>query len=62
MYFMCYKHAGTIEFLDSVSFYMFLPNILCQTKVTGHSQAMTDNIFLTYISKEDHLSQVLLIS
>ena len=48
---------------------MFLPCILHLTRVTGHSQAIIDNTFSDYISKEavcdnlistisDHLPQV----
>ena len=51
---------------------MYLPYILHLTRVTGHSQAITDNMFSNYVSKEavcgnltslmsDHLPQVLFI-
>ena len=64
------KHAGTNEFIDSISSYMCLPYIVHPTRVTGHSQMVTDNIFFNYVSKEavcsnlnstisDHLPQVL---
>ena len=66
------KHAGTNEFIDSLSSYMYLPYILHPTRVTGHSQTIIDNIFSNYVSKEtvcgnltstisDHLPQVLFI-
>ena len=67
------KHAGTNEFIDSLSSYMYLPYILHPTRVTGHSQTIIDNILFNYISKEavcgnltstisDHLPQVYFIS
>ena len=67
------KHAGTNEFIDSLSSYMYFPCILHPARVTGHSQTITDNIFSNYVSKEavcgnltstrsDHLPQVLLIA
>ena len=46
------KHAGTNEFLNSLSSYMLLPFVLNPTRVTGHSQTITDNRFSNYISKE----------
>ena len=63
------KNAGTNEFIDSLSSYMYLPYILHPTRVTGHLQTIIDNIFSNYISKEavcsnltstisDHLPQV----
>ena len=66
------KHAGTDEFIDSLSSYMYLPYILHPTRVTGHLQTIIDNIFSNYVSKEavcgnltsaisDHLPQVLFI-
>ena len=43
------NHAGTNEFLHSISSYMFLLSIsfaiLYPTRVTGHSQTINDNIF-----------------
>ena len=64
------KHAGTNEFIDSLSSYMYLPYILHPTRVMGHLQTIIDNIFSNYVSKEavcgnltsiisDHLPQVL---
>ena len=47
------KHAGTNEFIDSISSYMYLSYILHQTRVTYHSQTIIDNIFSKYISKEE---------
>ena len=41
------KHAATNEFIDSLSSYMYLPYILHPTRVTGHSQAIIDNVFST---------------
>ena len=66
------KHAGTNEFIDQLSSYMYLPYILHPTRETGHLQTIIDNIFSNYISKEavcgnltstisDHLPQVLFI-
>ena len=66
------KHAGTNEFIDSLSSYMYLPYILHPTRVTSHSQTIIDNIFSDYVSNEavsgnltstisDHLPQVLFI-
>ena len=66
------KHAGTNDFIDSLSSYMYLPYILLPTRVTSHSQTIIDNIFSNYVSKEavsgnltsaisDHLPQVLFI-
>ena len=66
------KHAGTNEFIDSLSSYMYLPYILEPTRVNSHLQTITDNIFSNYVSKEavsgnltstisDHLPQVLFI-
>ena len=66
------KHAGTNEFIDSFSSYMYLPYILHPTRVTSHSQTIIDNILSDYVSKEamsgnltstisDHLPQVLFI-
>ena len=66
------KHAGTNEFIDSLSSYLYLPYILHPTRVTGHSQTIIDNIFSNYVSKEavcgnqtstvsDHLPPVLFI-
>ena len=46
------KHAGTNEFIDSLSSYMYLPYILHPTRVTGHSQTIIDSIFSNYVSKE----------
>ena len=46
------KHAGTNEFIDSLSSYLYLPYILHRTKVTGHSQTVIDNTFSNYVSKE----------
>ena len=46
------KHAGTNEFIDSLSSYMYLPYILHRTRVTSHSQTIIDNIFSNYVSKE----------
>ena len=46
------KHAGTNEFFDSLSCWMYLLYILHPTRVTGHSQTITDNIFSNYVSKE----------
>ena len=43
------KHAGTNEFLDSISSYMFLQYIFHPTSATGYSQTITDNIFSNYI-------------
>ena len=39
------KHAGTNEFIDSLSSYMYLPYILRPARVTGHLQTIIDNIF-----------------
>ena len=39
------KHAGTNEFIDSLSSFMYLPYILHPTRVTGHSQTIIDNIY-----------------
>ena len=66
------KHAGTNEFIDSLSSYMYLPYILHPARVTSHSQTITDNIFSNYVLKEavsgnltstisDDLPQVLFI-
>ena len=66
------KQAGTNEFIDSLSSYMYLPYILHPTRVTSHSQTIIDNIFSNYVSKEavsgnltstisDHLPQVFFI-
>ena len=66
------KQAGTNEFIDSLSSYMYLPYILHPTRVTSHSQIIIDNIFSNYVSKEavsgnltstisDHLPQVFFI-
>ena len=66
------KHAGTNEFIDSLSSYMYLSYNLYPTRVTGHSQTITYNILSNYVSKEavcgnltstisDHLPQVLFI-
>ena len=67
------KHAGTDEFIDSLSSYMYLPYILHPTRVTSRSQTIIDNIFSNYVSKEavsgnltstisdHHLPQVLFI-
>ena len=66
------KHAGTNEFIDSLSSYMYLPYILHPTRVNSHSQTIIDNIFSNYVSKEaacgnltstisDHLPPVLFI-
>ena len=63
------KHAGTNEFIDPLSSYMYLPYILHPTRETGYLQTIIDNIFSNYISKEavcsnltstisDHLPQV----
>ena len=63
------KHTGTNEFIDSLSSDMYLPYILYPTRVTGHLQTITDNIFSNYVSKEavcgnltstisDHLPQI----
>ena len=46
------KHAGTNEFIDSLSSYMYLPYILYPNRVTGHSQTIINNIFSNYVSKE----------
>ena len=46
------KHAGTNEFVDSLSSYMYLPYILHPTRVTGHSETIIDHIFSNYVSKE----------
>ena len=66
------NHAGTNEFIDSLSSYMYLPYIFHPARVTGHLQPIIDNIFSNYVSKEavcgnltstisDHLSQFLFI-
>ena len=66
------KHAGTNEFIDSLSSCMYLSYILHLTRVNGHSQTIIDNIFSNYVSKEaacgnltstisDYLPQVLFI-
>ena len=56
-----YKHAGTSEFIDSLSSYMYLPYILHSmylpyilhlTRVTDHFQTIINNIFSNYVSKE----------
>ena len=39
------KHAWTIEFIDSLSSYMYLPYILHPTIVTGYSQTIIANTF-----------------
>ena len=46
------KHAGTNEFIDSLSSYMFLPYILHPTKVTGHLQTMLTIYFLAMFQKK----------
>ena len=46
------KHAVTNEFIDSLSFYMYLPYILHPTSVTGHSQTIIDNIFSMFQKKQ----------
>ena len=46
------KHPGTNEFIDSLSSYMYLPYILHPTRVTGHSQTITDNIFSMFQKKQ----------
>ena len=67
------KHARRNDIMGSLSSYMFFfPYILHPTRVTGHSQAIIDNIFSSYLSKEalcdnltstisDHLPQVLFV-
>ena len=66
------NHAGTNEFIDSLSSYMYLPYILHPSRVTGLLQTIIDNIFSNYVSKEavcgnltstisDHHPQVLFI-
>ena len=46
------KHAGTKEFIDSFSSYMYLPYILHPTRVTVHSQTIIDNIFSMFQKKQ----------
>ena len=46
------KHAGTNEFIDSLSSYLDLPYILYPTRVTGHSQTIIDNIFSMFEKKQ----------
>ena len=46
------KHAGKNEFIDSFSCYMYFPYILHPTRVTGHSQTITDNIFSMFQKKQ----------
>ena len=46
------KHAGTNEFIDSLSSYMYLPYILHPTRVTGHSQIIIENIFSMFQKKQ----------
>ena len=66
------KHAGTNEFIDSLSSFKYLLYILHPTRVTGHSQTIMDNIFSNCVSKEavcgnltstisDNLPQVLFV-
>ena len=45
------NHAGTNEFIDSLSSYMFLPYILHETRVTGHLQTIIDNVFPMFRKK-----------
>ena len=46
------KHAGTNDFIDSLSSYMYLPYILLPTRVTSHSQTIIDNIFSMFQRKQ----------
>ena len=46
------KHAGTNEFIDLLSSYMYLPYILHPTRVTSHSQTIIDNIFSMFQKKQ----------
>ena len=46
------KHAGTNEFIDSLSSYLDLSYILYPTRVTGHSQTIIDNIFSLFQKKQ----------
>ena len=39
------KHAGTNEFIDSLSFNMFLPYILHPARVTDHFQTIIGKMF-----------------
>ena len=66
------KHAGTNEFIDSLSSYMHLSYNLYPTRVTDHSQTIIYNVLSNYVSKEavcgnltstipNHLPQVLFI-
>ena len=65
------QHKATNEFLDSLSFNMFLPHIVQPNRITSHSKTLIDNIFSNYISQEivsgnltatisDHLPQFLI--
>ena len=66
------KTSLTNEFLDSLSFHLFLPHIFQPTRVTGNSKTLTENIFSNAISPtiitdnltssiSDHLPQFLIV-
>ena len=46
------QHKETNEFLDSLSFNMFLPYIIQPTRITSHSKSIIGNIFSSYVSHE----------
>ena len=46
------KNAGTNEFIDSLSSYMYLSYILHPTRITGHSQTIIDIIFSIFQKKQ----------
>ena len=66
-------HNETNEFLDSLASNSFIPLILQPTRITSHSNALIDNIFLNVIDPDiipanlnattsDHLPQFAIIS
>ena len=65
------QHKAANEFLDSLSFNMFLPHIVQPTRITSHLKTLMDKIFSNYTTQDivtgnltatisDHLPQFLI--